>query len=223
MNNLINTFFTKEYENEVNKSLLKLDFSLPQEEIVSYIDDIICIPITDYLEWIDNHTFFGIDSSDMPQISSFVSVFYGVVDCMLIDGDKGYKFIDIGKLLLNDGIPRKKGAYTKYGENNAKTAEYMGYLFSVKQRYFVSCLGYALKWIDKEKQDKLYTRLLMRTNLFKAIYLMTKNGEISLRELFDFLSDKTYQRRKGGTKKILYSMMNSEEFDFTQIFSKVIF
>ena len=76
---IINDFFTQKYEEAVNKSLQELSYQLPKDEVINYAKAIIGIPIVDFLKWIDLHSFYTLESNDIPQISSFEDAFYNIV------------------------------------------------------------------------------------------------------------------------------------------------
>ena len=221
MNELLTVFFNKTFENEINNNLQELSYKLPKEEVLAYVKKIIDMEIEEFLSWIDYHHFFTIDSSDMPQLSDFNAAFYDVVNKLIRAGDKGFRYVEIGLLLQNDGIVRNDMANRKYGENHSKASEYLGYLYSLHYHYYVSCIGYILEFLNETEKDKLFVRLLIRTNLFKAVYLFTKNSSLKFRTLFDVLSDKTYRRRLAGTKLILSSLNMTDEYNFDNILNKI--
>lgn len=216
-------FFNHSLDNDLNETLLSINTSFPKEKILSYIADIISVPIPKFLEWIRTNRFVVVESKDMLQISKFEDAFYNIVTKLKNNGDPGLRFIEMGKLLQNDGKDRNDGANRKYGENHAKTAEYLGYLFSKKYFYFVSCFGYALDFLSEEEKTKLFSRLLLRTNLFRIIYLSSLNDKVKLRSIFDFLSDKTYKRRLNGTREILFKLKLCNDYDFNNILDCIEF
>lgn len=216
-------FFNHSLDNDLNETLLSINTALPKEKILSYIADIISVPIPKFLEWIRTNRFVVVESKDMLQISKFEDAFYNIVTKLKNNGDPGLRFIEMGKLLQNDGKDRNDGANRKYGENHAKTAEYLGYLFSKKYFYFVSCFGYALDFLSEEEKIKLFSRLLLRTNLFRIIYLSSLNDRVKLRSIFDFLSDKTYKRRLNGTREILFKLKLCKDYDFNNILDCIDF
>lgn len=220
---IINDFFTQKFEATVNKSLQELSYQFPKDEVINYAKEIISIPVVDFLKWIDLHSFYTLDSNDMPQISSFEDAFYNIVFKLRNNGDKGFRFIEMGIFLQNDGIERNDIANRKYGENHAKTAAYLGYLYSLKYHYYVSCFGYVLEELSEDERKELFIRLLIRTNLFKAIYLNSKEESVKLYELFDFLSNKTYIRRLPGIKLILSQLLNCKGYDFSELINKIEF
>lgn len=223
MSNNINDFFTKDLENELNINLLEKDYQLPTERLLQYVKRINDIEIKSYLAWLDdNFSTTIIEVEDAVQYSNFDDVVSSISKKMIDAGDEGLSHLQIGKLLQDDGIVRKDGAYTKYGENHAKTATYLGYLFSLKKSYYVSSLGYIIEALDAEEQNKLYARLFIRTNLFKTIYYLSKSGEVHLREVFDMLSEKTYIRRRSNIKMLFQKLMEIEP-DCSEIANKIVY
>ena len=215
------TFFNKTFENEINNKLQELSYAIPKEEILKYIRSIINLDVAEFLQWIDKNNFFTIDSTDMPQLSDFNAAFYDVVYKLKNAGDKGFRYVDIGILLQNDGVKRKDMANRKYGENHAKASEYLGYLYSLHYHYYVSCIGYILEFLNNDEKEKLFNRLLIRTNLFRAIYLFSRKRRVNFRMLFDVLSAQTYKRRLEGTKLMLSKLTKNKEYNFAQILDKI--
>lgn len=220
---ILNDFFNKSFESEINKSLQELSYEFSEIEILHYLRSIISIDITEFLTWIDLNSFITIDSSDMPQLSDYNDAFYNVVYKLREAGDKGFRYIEIGQMLQNDGVVRNDMANRKYGENHAKAAEYLGFLYSLHYHYYVSCIGYVIDKLSPDELKKLYVRLFIRTNLFKAIYIFSKSGVLNFRLLFDMLSDKTYKRRLSSTKYMINSLNLSNEYDFSMILKNIIY
>lgn len=223
MNNAIDIFFGKEFENIINIELLENDYEFPTEKVLEYVRSIIEIDIRSYFNWLDdNFSTTMIDVQDAVQYSSFEDVVYNVSKKIIIAGDSGLSYLQIGKILQDDGKVRKDGAYTKYGENHAKTASYLGYLFSLKKTYYVSSIGYIIDELSLKEQGKLYARLFIRTNLFKTVYYLTKSGEVNLRKVFDMLSEKTYIRRRSNIKMLFQKLVEVEP-ECAEIINKIIY
>ena len=129
MQEMLSLFYSKSYENEINELMLDKTYSFEQAEIVRYARQLIDIPVEEYIKWLDN-SFSGLSISyeDAVQYSKLDDATDNIVRYMIDAGDMGYTHVEIGKLLQNDGVERTSGTDTKYGENHAKTAKYLGYL-----------------------------------------------------------------------------------------------
>ena len=217
-NKLLDTFFSKQFENKINMKMMNYDYMVPINDINEYIQKIINIPIIDFVNYVkDNYLNDEVilSSKDAIQFSSFVNTNKNILLKIKMKGDKGFQFKDIGKFLLDDNIPRKDGAYTKYGENHAKTAEYFGLLYNLKNTYFLSCIGYVYNNLTEDDQTKLLTRLILRTNFLIKIVLILQKNNCNMREIFSMLSDSTYYRRKSNIKFIIkYLITNNIELIF---------
>ena len=130
-------------------------------------------------------------------------------------------YIMAGRLLLDDGKERKKGALLKYGENHTKTGAALGLLFELDKIYFVSCLGAVWNDLNSDQKHRLLVRTLLRDNLIKKLIFMSEYQDfISMRFLFNCLSDSSFGRRKSNVQKILKILYTSEEYDFKNIIDK---
>lgn len=211
MDNQLNLFFTKTYENDINFRMFENDYYFPANDVINYIRKLNEISVDEYVQWLNEHFCTTILSTeDAVQYSNFEDATKRVVEVIMEAGNKGFTHLEIGKLLQNDGVSRNDGAYTKYGENHAKTATYLGYLFSIKRFYYVSAIGYVLSKLSVEEQEKLFVRLLLRTNLFKTVFYLVKNGNVSMRDIFDMLSEKTYIRRKNNIYYFFQKLKNEK-------------
>ena len=223
MDNIFKEFFSHQYEEDINIRLLENDYVFPQDMFHNYLSDLIEIDIREYFRWLDEHFSASVLSiDDAVQFSDFHDATSGIVEALLSAGDYGYSYIEIGKKLQNDGISRTEWAYRKYGENHAKTATYLGYLFSINRCCYVSAIGYSLSSFTDTEQMKLFARLFTRTTLFKSIYYLTRSGIVDLRELFDMLTRETYIRRRSSIKK-LYKNLILAEPECNEIFKRIDF
>lgn len=211
MKNSLDRFFYKEYEDEINANLLENNYAFPRNEVLNYIRELNDLDISEYLSWLDNNfTMTVITIEDAVQYSSINVVTNQISEKMISAGDSGYTHLQIGKILQDDGLDRTDGTYTKYGENHAKTAAYLGYLYSLNRCYYVSCIGYVINELSEYEQGKLFARLMVRTNLFKTVYYLSKSGMVNMREVFDMLSEKTYVRRRSNIKMFFQKLVSNE-------------
>ena len=223
MYSILDDFHYKVLESDINKEIVFYDYKMPENEIFNYVHELLNTDIVQFLNWQNrNYTSIKISYNDMVQFSSFSDVLR-ISSEMIKNSDKGIRWEEAGRILLNDGKDRKKGALVKYGENHLKTSEYLGYIFSLNNTYFVSCLGYVNEKLSSEEKTKLLTRLIIRTNLFRIIFMFQKNGNVDLRKLFDMLSDSTYKRRLSNVRKVFDVLLKSDEYDFSEILNKIIY
>lgn len=220
MEGIVEKFFSKEYEEKINKGILFYSFS--QEEVQTYVEQVISEPLPRFIAYIDKLSErTKIEAGDVFQFSDLDDGTVLFCEKMKRTDNPGMKFIDIGRLLLDDGKERKDGALVKYGENHAKTAEMLGLSFELCKTYYLSGIGYIYAELPKEKQERFLTRLVLRNKLVTRLYQASKNGNVNMREFLYMLSDSTYLRRKSNVKAIIGILGNSSETDFEVFINKL--
>ncbi|MCM1126495.1 MAG: hypothetical protein NC429_08470 [Lachnospiraceae bacterium] len=223
MDDIIVEFYSGKYEEKINKKSLYYSYDFPRQEVVGYVEKIISEPIDRYIAYIKGlKKIEQITAKDVFQFSDMKHATVVICEKVKAHNNLGMKYIDIGKILLDDGKVRKDGAYTKYGENHVKTAEAMGLFFELSRTYFLSCLGYIYCDLPNEDRDKLLTRLLLRNRLIIRLVQASENGNINAREFFYMLSDSTYLRRRSNVKAVLNILKSSEEYNFKDFVNKII-
>ena len=224
MEKILEVFCSRFFENDINKGMLYCDYDFPAERVLSYIQQIVEIPIEQLLfaieQWEDEEQ---IQSGDIFQFSNLNDATYRICHVIKAADNPGITFLEAGKLLLNDGKVRKNTAMVKYGENHLKTAESLGLLYELTHVYFLSCIGYVTDLLNDNQREKLLLRLVLRNKLVRALYLASKNGTVNLRQFFYMLSDSTYTRRRSNVRSILSILEKNKEFDFSQFISAISF
>lgn len=81
-------------------------------------------------------------------------------------GATKFRFLEIGKILENDGELRKDLAYIKYLENQSKFAENVWFK-KIDYTYYLSCIGVIINQLSVENQKNLINRLLLRNKLLE--------------------------------------------------------
>ena len=221
-NSVIEKFFSREYESCINEKMLMYSYEFPTEEILQYVSEINSIPIDVYLEMAKKYGDGDlITAKDVFQFSNFNSATVKICEVIKKENNPGVSLFEAGKLLLQDGVERKKTAYIKYGENQLKSAEILGLLFEMAHTYFLSCLGYIINDLDQNAQKQLLLRCLLRSKLISKLFAATHNGDVDLRQFLYMLSESTYNRRISNLLHIFQIMNDFNEYDFSQYFSKI--
>lgn len=223
MDDIIIEFYSGKYEKKINKNSLYYSYNFPEQEVRTYVEKIISEPIERYVAYIKAlKEREQVTSKDVFQFSDLSDATVVICEKIKAHNNPGVRYIDVGKILLDDGKVRKDGAYTKYGENHVKTAEAMGLFFELSRTYFLSCLGYVYCDLSDDDRQKLLTRLLLRNRLIIRMMQASENGNVNAREFLYMLSDSTYLRRKSNIKAVLNILNSSEEYDFTNFVGKII-
>lgn len=222
--NILDEFYSRTYENDINKKMLYYNYDFPTEEVENYVRQILCVPVEQFIQRdITMETAEAITPKDVFQFSTLEAGTDHICQVLSEAGNPGVTFIQAGKLLLDDGTQRKDMAYIKYGENHLKTAEALGLLYELTRTYFVSCIGMIYLNLDTEDRKKLNVRLFLRNKFVARLIKATASANVDARQFLYMLSDATYIRRKSNIKCILRYLQGSTEYDFTAITQKIIF
>lgn len=202
--------------------MLNYSYNLPKEEIHSYISRISSASIDEILEYIFKMEKYEITAKDVFQFSSFDVCTNGVCKVLIEENNPGVTHIKAGELLQNDGKIRTDIANTKYGENQLKTAEVFGLVYSIDNTYFLSCLGYIWPELSAEEKENLLVRLVLRSKLVSRTIQATQNGSVQMRQFLYMLSDSTYKRRKTNIKTVFEILSDYKKYDFSEIINKIV-
>lgn len=207
MNNydLIKFFFSQENEKMINDKILDdVDYIVPKDRILEYINKVIDIPYADFIAYLkDNPNTQEIDSSHITQCSSFTACEASLCEVLLNENNPGLEYAEIGILLSSFISSNKSGALRKYGENQIKTASQLGLAFEYYNHWYLSCLGYVYLDLDNEKRLNILARTLLRDPLYAKLIVDITQQDIYLKDYMDFLSVATINRRLPSVVKLL--------------------
>lgn len=222
MDEIVIEFFNKKYEKKINKDILY--YSFPHDNVYQYVENVIGEPISAYLDYIlDLKTKELIKPEDVFQFSNLDDATINFCKKVKSIDNPGLTHKEVGKLLQDDGKERKDGANVKYGENHAKLAKELGLAFELCNTYYLSGVGYIFVELSKEQQEKLMSRLIIRSTLFKRLYQASTNGNVDLRQFLYMLADSTYARRRSNVKKIMGYLASNAEYDFSAFIEMIHF
>lgn len=221
---ILDAFYSRTYENDINKKMLYYNYDFPTEEVENYVRQILCVPVEQFIQRdITMETTEAITPKDVFQFSTLEAGTDHICQVLNEAGNPGVTFIQAGKLLLDDGSQRKDMAYIKYGENHLKTAEALGLLYELTHTYFVSCVGMIYLNLNEEDRKKLNVRLFLRNKFIARLIKATASANVDARQFLYMLSDATYIRRKSNIKCILRYLQESNEYDFSSLIERIIF
>ncbi|MBP5469173.1 MAG: hypothetical protein J6Z11_08015 [Candidatus Riflebacteria bacterium] len=219
----IENFISGLYEKKINMKMMYYDYIFPNDEVTKYVYEVCKIPIENIVKYILTMPTPQIEAKDVFQFSNFDDATIRLCRRIAEKDNPGFKHIDVGKLLLNDGKIRKDGAYTKYGENHAKTGVSLGLIQELSKTYFLSCIGNVYPNLEVVVRNQLLTRLILRNSFVGRLICMAQNGNVNMRQFLYMLSDSTYKRRMSNIKCILKQLCATQEYDFSFLYSRIYF
>ena len=221
---ILDAFYSRTYENSINKKMLYYNYNFPKEEVEDYVRQVLNVPIESFIQYdIEAETVEAITPKDVFQFSTLEAGTNHICHALHHANNPGVTFIEAGKLLLDDGAQRKDMAYIKYGENHLKTAEALGLLYELTRTYFLSCIGTVYISLCEEDQKRLLIRLFLRNKLISRLIKVTNASNVDARQFLYMLSASTYIRRKSNLKCILHFLQESTEYDFSGMINRIHF
>lgn len=202
---LIKFFFSQENEKMINDKILDdVDYIVPKDRILEYINKVIDIPYADFIAYLkENPNTREINSSHITQCSSFTACEASLCEVLLSENNPGLEYAEIGILLSSYVSSNTSGALRKYGENQIKTAYQLGLAFEYYNHWYLSCLGYVYLDLDNEKRLNILARTLLRDPLYAKLIVDITQQDIYLKDYMNFLSVATINRRLPSVVKLL--------------------
>ena len=192
-------------------------------DAIIYIRSIVNIPLEAFVEYIESIKPQPIYSADVFQFSAFENATTNLCSKINCCENAGLNFLEIGKLLLNDGVMRKDMAFRKYGENHIKMAEVLGLAFKYERTYYLSPIGCVYEKLSEAEKDKLIIRLILRSKLISQLFSSALKGAVDMKVFLYDLAESTYERRKSNIKYVIELLKESEEYNFSPITNNIKF
>jgi hypothetical protein len=224
INNDIDVFFNRVFENRINEKMFFYNYKFEHELVIEYIKKICSYEVNNFYEYIFKFpTEDELESRDIIQFSSFNDCTLNICLKIKKQGDKGFCFDDVGKILLDDGLSRNQLAYKKYGENHSKTSFELG-LIQFKDHFtFLSCFGEVINDLEPALQEAFLLRLCLRIKEVRYLLGKAKIGIVDINKDFSFLSESTIIRRLSNIKKVLMYIKSRSDDVYEDIFSNILF
>ena len=145
-------FMTRSFEKSVDYYMLSdKNYVVPQKRVKNYIDKILSIPYSEYIDYIKDYK--GIINDDqLTQSSSFAACSTEMCSALESQGNPGLHFVDIGKLFPQYVKVKNEAAFRKYGENQIKTSTQLGLTFEYYGCWYLTCVGYIFNDLEVDKQ-----------------------------------------------------------------------
>jgi len=159
----------------------------------------------------------NITPAEVPQFSKFEDGVYKVVDILVENGDIGFNFLELGKLL--ERKDKKDGAHIKYGENHAKLAELLDLVTitnspkETHRKAYLTRLGGYFHSSDDVTKTNIIKSQILNMDIVKDIIDKYNYENFNLDDyLNSILAETTTKRRKPNVKFLFkYLYKNGEE------------
>lgn len=196
---VIKAFFEGDYENELTIKMMENDFRFPLDQVLSYIEQLCSIPYRRFIDYAyDNCYPNELKAEDITQCSDFEQCHNGICNVYKEYGNKAFDFIELGRLLQNDGVKRKDSADRKYGENQVKTAQQLGLVRCYYNKWYCTPLGKIYPYLPEQTQQSLLARTILRNKLYILLLSDAIVEEIKVLDYLSCIGESTRGRRLGS-------------------------
>lgn len=201
----IDLFFSKSYENTLDELIRDdRDYVIPYEKLRNYVTSIISISYSEYIDYIrNNQSSVNIETSDITQSSSFSACEIEMCNALLWADNRGFNFLEIGKLFPQYVSHSNDTAYRKYGENQVRTSAHLGLVYEYYRYWYLSCLGYIYPSLKDEERKKLLARTILRMPLYQDMVLRLLRDDVFLTDYMKSMAPSTQGRRAGSIMRLL--------------------
>lgn len=198
-------FFSKSYEKTLDKLIRDdRDYVIPFEQLKNYVMKVISISYSDFIDYIrNNQSPINIESIDITQSSSFSACEIEMCNALLWADNRGFNFLEIGKLFPQYVSHPNDTAYRKYGENQIRTSSHLGLVYEYYKYWYLSCLGYIYPSLNDDERMKLLARTVLRMPLYQDLVLRLLRGDAFLTDYMKQIAPSTKGRRSGSIMKLL--------------------
>ena len=199
----LNNFFSPKLEIYINRVV---DKCLNEDQIkktLSYIDELIDIPIETFIEYIClNPSSQLISSTNYTQCSDIEYCHIKMCRAFKDAGCKGLSNKEVGTLLRQDFALQDVHSSTnsKFGEN-VKGAAQLGLTISKLGKWYLSSFGYVFDMLPPQKQSALMARTLLRDPFYAHIFKEATHRNVCIYDEMMGVTHMTKIRRKGNITK----------------------
>jgi hypothetical protein len=197
-------FFYGDVETTINNAILDdIDYVVPKNRILSYVNKLLAIPYSEYLYSLISWELTKIESGDLTQSSCFSAAEIEMCQALLSFDNLGFTFEEIGQLFPQYCKKNSLYALRKYGENQVKTSKQLGLTYQYYGKWYLNCLGYIYEDLSEENRRLLLARTILRDSLYGSMMRDLIFNDIALEDYLIGLSKSTIARRATGILRIL--------------------
>lgn len=201
---ILRSFFNKDFENKQDDILKKQSSEFNKNEVLEYITKICSIPYKEFILYVkENPNNMVIRSSDLTQSSKLEACTTKLCDAFNRGSDKGLELKEVGLLLHNDEKERSDNTLGRYGLDQTKTGRQLGLTRCCNGKWYLTCIGKVFLLLDKNKQDSLLARIILRDPLYSRLIKDAQNKDIHICDYMMDIGEETIKRRKSSIRNIV--------------------
>lgn len=218
---ILSLFFDGIFEGCINEKMFYRDYCFPEEDVLEYVSCLVDTSLATFIQYIrEKLSVLFLEFNDIVQFSSLQDATINLTAVLGSKGDEGFTFVDLGRMLLNDGKERNNAAYRKYGENHTKTAQEFGLTQILYSKTYLTCLGKVLNRLPDSDQLKLLRRTILRNRYIQLMIKLSESETLSIDSQMGLLSESTKIRRRSNMRTV-WQLIVQEDKKVAYLLSKV--
>lgn len=216
----VDAFFGLEAEKDLDRRMWD---GLPfLDSVRVYVEKLLSCPTSHFIQYICSNTISG----DLPKTAytpfSNIHLATRKIPQILLGRTDGIGYVDLGKMLQDDGVVRDIGTDRKYGEQQGKLAVELGLARRIGTLIYPSALGVYSVEMNEEGFDHLLERLVLRSLLIRLVIQECEVRKVvELRKLCG-LSESMYSKVRAKFKNLRNVLLSSNETNYEWFDQKVI-
>lgn len=216
-------FFSKKFEVESTNILLNDPSFFSLDLVEDYMNFLMNIDLKDYLQYMIQHPIQQeITTKDITQLSNIDDCTTNMCYIMASCGNKGLTLTEIATALHADNNYKDNTiALTKYGENQAKTAQQLGLVTFYKDLWYLTAVGRTFPVLTKDIQDKFLAVNLLRDPFYSRVISSMITKDTNIRDYMSILSESTQKRRISSCNKVLSFFKNQCNIEDVKLYNLV--
>lgn len=201
----VEDFFNKKFEIESTRVLNETPSFFSSSLVKDYVGDIMSYGLNEYIQYIiENPIQTEITSRDITQLSSIADCTCNMCEVMIECNNRGLTLTEIAKGLHADNNYKDNPvALTKYGENQAKTAQQFGLVIYSKDLWYLTAIGNIFPELSTAFQNKYLSIVLLRDPFYSQIIISLIEKDTNIKDYMSILSVTTQKRRTSSCNRTL--------------------
>lgn len=203
----IQLFFSRSYENQINDLILEdVDYEVPIESLMNYVQNLLDIPYSEFLNNLPTDDYFSLSSRYLPEFDDIVLCTDKLIEYLQEIDNRGISDVEYPVISYNNF---GEAVYGKNGSKYLKTAEILGLAYKYYNTWYLNILGYAYPLLNDDDQKSLLARTLLRSRFYRRLVPECINQKTYLHDWLPNYS-KQYIKRYLNSINVLLKYCQSE-------------
>ena len=216
-NEILSSFFDRTFEAQFHSQILEDEnYAVPVETIKEYMIALTRLSLATCFNYLDNHPFTSaIHTGEIGSCSALEACTDELCEVLQQEDHQGMTIMEIGRAAIYEKYLRvhHPKSWSRYGNNQVKTAHQLGLTFKHQHRWHLSCYGYAYAYplLSPKQQKRFLVRALLRNVFYAEILLKLRMESVHINQYMNALSASTQGARSASIARLLQLCLDEME------------